>query len=99
MRPTVVTGNIAAMEAELLENLCGLARLRLDAAEKEAFAAKFERLLGFVELVQATELKDVPVVDAAVLELRRDIEQDFSWSTGWKRDYRVPKVIDFEGEG
>jgi Asp-tRNA(Asn)/Glu-tRNA(Gln) amidotransferase C subunit len=87
------------MEAELLENLCGLARLRLDEAEKTAFAAKFGRLLEFVEHVQGAEFDDPPVTDSQVLELRRDIELDFEWPAGWKHDYRVPKVIDFEGEG
>lgn len=87
------------MEAGVLVNLCGLARLRLDDAEKEAFAAKFERLLGFVEHVQTAELDDVSVTDSTVLDLRRDITQDFNWPAGSQHDYRVPKVIDFEGEG
>jgi aspartyl/glutamyl-tRNA(Asn/Gln) amidotransferase C subunit len=89
------------VEAELLENLCALARLRLDAEEKEAFASKFERLLGFVEQVQATSVPGDAgeAHDTPILDLRRDIETDFGWPASWRHDYRVPKVIDFEGEG
>ena len=85
----------------LLDNLCGLARLRLAADEADAFADKFGRLLEFVERTQAYQpaSAEPPHTSAEAVELRKDVELDFAWPEAVRHDYRVPKIIDFEGEG
>jgi Asp-tRNA(Asn)/Glu-tRNA(Gln) amidotransferase C subunit len=85
----------------LLGTLCELSRLRLDADETEAFAEKFAGLLHFVDRVQSYEPQSAapPATAGERLELRGDVERDCAWPRGTIHDYRVPKVIDFEGEG
>jgi Asp-tRNA(Asn)/Glu-tRNA(Gln) amidotransferase C subunit len=85
----------------MLEELCGLARLRLDAAEAEAFSAKFAGLLDFVETIREYEPRstDPPLAPANPLQLRKDTARDFAWQPGLLHSYQVPRVIDFEGEG
>jgi Asp-tRNA(Asn)/Glu-tRNA(Gln) amidotransferase C subunit len=89
------------MDRALLGTLCELSRLRLDAAEADAFAQKFEGLLHFVERVQSYEPQSSapPLTAGSHVELRKDVEAPFPWPAGTVHDYRVPKVIDFEGEG
>jgi Asp-tRNA(Asn)/Glu-tRNA(Gln) amidotransferase C subunit len=89
------------VDRALLGTLCELSRLRLDAAEADAFAEKFSGLLHFVERVQTYQPQsDAPPLTAGEhVELRQDSRRDWPWPAGTKHDYRVPKVIDFEGEG
>ena len=89
------------MDRQTFEKLCGLARLELSADELVEFERKFSRLLGFVEQVRAyTPVTEGPPLTLAErVELRRDTAADFEWPEGFKHDYRVPQIIDFEGGG
>lgn len=89
------------MERDTLEALCGLARLRLDTAETEAFQQKFEGLLNFVERIREYEAQseEPPLTTGSRLEPRPDAPQRFAWPQGTQHEFRVPKIINFEGEG
>jgi aspartyl/glutamyl-tRNA(Asn/Gln) amidotransferase C subunit len=89
------------MDRQTFEKLCELARLELTDAELVEFERKFNRLLGFVEQVQAYTPQSAgpPLTLAERVELRRDNIADFEWPEGFKHDYRVPQIIDFEGGG
>jgi Asp-tRNA(Asn)/Glu-tRNA(Gln) amidotransferase C subunit len=89
------------VDRALLGTLCELSRLRLDANEADAFAEKFSNLLHFVERVQSyTPQTDAPPLTSGEhVELRQDVERNWPWPAGTGHAYRVPKVIDFEGEG
>jgi Asp-tRNA(Asn)/Glu-tRNA(Gln) amidotransferase C subunit len=89
------------MDPHLLTDLCQLARLDLTEEERAGFLSKFESLLHFVETVQAhAETGDgAPLTLIDELVPRRDVPQPFEWPAGWNHEYRVPKVIDFEGAG
>lgn len=84
-----------------LDDLCELARLRLDAGETEAFVQKFEGLLAFVEAIREYEpvSGEPPLTSGERLLPRKDNPQDFAWPRGTRHDYRVPRIINFEGEG
>jgi len=88
------------VDRALLGNLCELSRLRLDADEADAFAEKFSSLLQFVDRVQSyvPQGDGPPLTAGAHVELRPDVEREFEWPPGTMHSYRVPKVIDFEGE-
>jgi Asp-tRNA(Asn)/Glu-tRNA(Gln) amidotransferase C subunit len=88
------------VDRELLDNLCGLARLRLDPPEVAAFAEKFGRLLEFVQRTQSYEPLSTgpPHTSSESLVARKDVEVDFTWPRPASHDYRVPRIIDFEGE-
>lgn len=92
---------IPAVERAALDNLCQLARLRLDDAETEQFAQKFESLLGFVASMQDYQPRSAepPLTSAAHLDLRKDNPQAFPWASGTKHSYQVPMIINFEEEG
>jgi Asp-tRNA(Asn)/Glu-tRNA(Gln) amidotransferase C subunit len=89
------------MDHDLFEHLCGLARLRLDEAEVQEFEAKFARLLEMVESLAAWEPGDAEdaASQAAGLKLRQDTAADYVWPPDTRHSYKVPMIIDFEGEG
>jgi aspartyl/glutamyl-tRNA(Asn/Gln) amidotransferase C subunit len=88
------------VDRNTLDALCQLARLRLDDAETDAFAEKFNGLLSFVERICKYEPNsaDTALSSGAQLMLRKDKPQSFGWSPTTQHDYRVPAVINFEGE-
>jgi Asp-tRNA(Asn)/Glu-tRNA(Gln) amidotransferase C subunit len=91
---------IMHMDLRSLEHLCGLARIELSADEVKEFEGKFKRLIGFVDLLRAYEPRgdeDALAMSGSLL-LREDTEQAFSWPEGTRHNYRVPQIIDFEGE-
>lgn len=89
------------MDRRSFDHLCELARLELQPDELVEFERKFKRLLGFVEQVQNynPESSGPPLTLAERLAPRKDAPRDFPWLEGRKHDYRVPTVIDFEGDG
>jgi aspartyl/glutamyl-tRNA(Asn/Gln) amidotransferase C subunit len=88
------------VDTKTLRHLCALARLELSASEEADFSAKFDRLLAFVEQVRSFDPGDSQAELSAIerLELRRDTPESFAWPEGARHDYRVPQVINFEGE-
>lgn len=93
------------MDPRALQELCDLARLDLSGDERETFSAKFDRLLGFVDAVQAHAARAEGdagseahrgVAEMPALELRADVPSTFEWPDGYLHEYKVPKVIDFE---
>jgi aspartyl/glutamyl-tRNA(Asn/Gln) amidotransferase C subunit len=86
--------------------LCALARIDLTEDEHEEFARKFNRLLDFVDQLLAHRSDDQPSgaqlverqSEAESLLLRRDEAAAFVWPDGFKHDYIVRQVINFEGE-
>ena len=89
------------MDKRSFEHLCTLARMNLDQDEIEEFERKFERLLGFVDHVQAYEPKSEgpPMTLVEKVQLRRDTTEPFDWPESTVHEYHVPKIIDFEGGG
>jgi Asp-tRNA(Asn)/Glu-tRNA(Gln) amidotransferase C subunit len=89
------------VDSATLNELCGLARLRLDAAEAEAFAAKFDGLLAFVDKIREYEPQssEPPLTTGEALRLRPDSALRFKWPDGTHHAFRVPRIINFEGEG
>ena len=88
------------MDHELFKHLCELARLRLDEADEQEFEAKFTRLLEMVDSLAAWEPQD-GTGDSGQgprLQLRSDTAVPFSWPLDTLLDYRVPMIIDFEGD-
>ena len=88
------------MDHELFMHLCGLASLRLDETEVQEFEAKFKRMLEMVDSLAAWEAQD-SAADSRLthgLTLRTDIPVDYVWPQGTVHDYRVPMIIDFEGD-
>ena len=85
----------------MFEHLCELARLELEAEELVEFERKFSSMLHFVEQVQAYEpqTEGAPLALIDRLDLRNDDVQRFDWAQDTRHDYRVPKIIDFEGGG
>jgi Asp-tRNA(Asn)/Glu-tRNA(Gln) amidotransferase C subunit len=88
------------MDRRAFEKLCELARLELSADELAEFEHKFRRLLDFVEQLRAytPRTEGPPLTLADRVELRRDMPQPFDWPEDFVHDYRVPKIIDFEGD-
>ena len=88
------------MDRHTFTHLCQLARLELTDREAGEFEAKFQRLLGFVEkLLEYTPVSTgAPMTLADKLELRRDFIEPFEWPEDTVHNYRVPAVIDFEGD-
>lgn len=88
------------MDHDLFEHLCGLARLRLDEAEVQEFEAKFARLLEMVDSLSTWEAQDSAAADGQMsgLKLRQDVAVDYVWPEGTQHVYKVPMIIDFEGE-
>lgn len=88
------------VEPQTLRQLSALAKLELSAEEEADFSAKFDRLLAFVEQVQAFDPGEAPAELAAVerLDLRRDTPVPFEWPAETRHEYRVPQVINFEGD-
>lgn len=88
------------MDRHTFTHLCQLARLELTDHEVGEFEAKFQRLLGFVDklLEYAPESTGTPMTLADKVELRRDNVEPFDWPEDMVHDYRVPQVIDFEGD-
>lgn len=77
-----------------------LAKLELSTEEEVDFSAKFDRLLAFVEQVKSFDaVRDGKLSALARLDLRRDNPVVFEWPEGTRHDYRVPQVIQTEGEG
>jgi Asp-tRNA(Asn)/Glu-tRNA(Gln) amidotransferase C subunit len=89
------------MDRRSFDHLCELARLELKPDELVEFERKFKRLLGFVEQVQrfTPSSSGPPMTLIERLEPRKDASQAFDWPEGKAHDYRVPTVIDFEGDG
>lgn len=89
------------MDRAAFNHLCILARLELEPAEYTEFEAKFERLLEFVDKVQAYTpvTTGPPMTLAERVDLRRDASAPFDWPEGCVHDYHVPAIIDFEGDG
>jgi len=87
------------MDRRTFDHLCELARLQLSDEEIVEFERKFKSLLRFVEKTQAYEPQadGAPLVMSQRVELRRDTPETFTWPEGQVHDYRVPKIIDFEG--
>jgi Asp-tRNA(Asn)/Glu-tRNA(Gln) amidotransferase C subunit len=88
------------MDAALLDQLCALARIELSPEERDDFRAKFESLLGFVEVVQSYAGSDdqAPLAMLDQLEPRRDVAVQFEWPAGTFHYYRVPQVIAFTND-
>ena len=88
------------MERETLEHLCTLARLQLSAEEIAEFEQKFARLLEFVEQTQYYKPKSEgpPLTLVQQVDLRRDQIVHFDWPDETAHSYRVPRIIDFEGD-
>ncbi|MEZ5339763.1 MAG: hypothetical protein R3F46_16065 [bacterium] len=88
------------MDHELFMHLCNLARLRLDERETADFERKFASMLAMVDSLSRWEPADAGLagVDGG-LQLRPDSVRDYEWPEGTVHDYRVPMIIDFEGEG
>lgn len=86
------------MKREQFEHLCLLARLELEHGEVAEFAAKFDKLLGFVDTIQAYEAEGEgePLVLGSQLGFRTDTKRDFEWPEDFEHDYVVPQVIDFD---
>lgn len=89
------------MDRQTFEHLCTLARLQMSDTEIAEFERKFKSMLQFVEQTQAytPESDAPPLVLKTMVELRRDTIRTFEWPDGTVHDYRVPKIIDFEGGG
>lgn len=89
------------MDRNTFARMCKLARIELTEQERESFEPKFEKLLGFVEIIQQYEpiSSGQPMTLVESLSLRPDIPRHFEWPEGQKQQYQVPKVIDFDGEG
>ncbi len=88
------------MDHELFKHLCELARLRLDEREAQDLERKFNRMLEMVDSLAAWEPQDSTLSSAAGgLQLRPDIARDYEWPEATKHEFRVPMIIDFEGEG
>jgi Asp-tRNA(Asn)/Glu-tRNA(Gln) amidotransferase C subunit len=88
------------MQDALLDQLCALARIQLNAGEREDFKAKFEGLLAFVEQVQTYAAAGEEVHSSELgmhgeLTPRRDVPVEFEWPARTVHDYRVPQVIAF----
>jgi Asp-tRNA(Asn)/Glu-tRNA(Gln) amidotransferase C subunit len=88
------------MDRAALEHLCALSRLQLSADELIEFERKFARLLEFVEITQYYEPKSEgpPLTLLPQVDLRRDHSSPFEWPDSAAHDYRVPQIIDFEGD-
>jgi len=88
------------MEHQLFEHLCELARLELREDEREEFERKFERLVGFVEHIQAysPQTGQPPLTLVEKVELRRDTVSRFEWPGEVDHEYHVPQIIDFSEE-
>lgn len=88
------------VDTRTLRHLCALAKLELAASEEADFSAKFDRLLAFVEQVQSSEPGTGEAVLSAIekVELRSDLPRAFTWPDGFLHDYRVPLVINTDGE-
>ena len=86
------------MKREQFEHLCWLARLELEPGQQAEFAAKFERLLGFVDAIQSYEAEEggEPLVLGTQLTFRGDTRKRFEWPEEFEHDYTVPQVIDFD---
>ena len=87
------------MDHKLFLHLCELARLRLDDQEAQDLERKFNRMLEMVDSLAAWEPRDSKSAgDGKGLELRQDIVRAYEWPEGTKHSYRVPTIIDFEGD-
>jgi Asp-tRNA(Asn)/Glu-tRNA(Gln) amidotransferase C subunit len=86
------------MKREQFDHLCWLARLELEPGETSEFAAKFDKLLGFVDDIKgfAAEGDDEPLVLGSQLAFRSDTRRQFEWPEGFEHDYSVPQIIDFD---
>lgn len=89
------------MDRRQLDHLCTLARLQLADDEISEFERKFTRLMGFVEAIKAyqPQTKGEPLALKESVDLRLDNKQGFNWPKGSAHDYKVPRIIDFEGGG
>jgi Asp-tRNA(Asn)/Glu-tRNA(Gln) amidotransferase C subunit len=89
------------MDRRQLDHLCTLARLHLADDEIAEFERKFTRLLVFVEAIQAyqPQTEGAPLTLKESVGLRLDTKRGFSWPEGTAHDYKVPRIIDFEGGG
>jgi len=78
-----------------------LARLQLSPDELVEFERKFARLLEFVEKTQEyqPQSEGPPLTLLPHVDLRRDHSSPFDWPAEAAHDYRVPRIIDFEGGG
>lgn len=65
------------------------------------FERKFRSMLKFVEQAQGytPQSDEPPLTMKDKVDLRRDTVSGFKWPDGQVHDYRVPKIIDFEGGG
>ncbi|MCB1220926.1 MAG: hypothetical protein H7A35_12330 [Planctomycetales bacterium] len=88
------------MDHDLFLHLCGLARLRLDEREAADFERKFNSMLKMVDSLNQWEPQDSKLagIDGG-LQLRPDKVVEYVWPEGTVHDYRVPTIIDFEGDG
>lgn len=88
------------MDHKLFLHLCELARLRLDEREMKDFEQKFSRMLEMVDSLAQWEPEDSKLASVeGGLELRPDRPESYEWPEGTVHDYRVPTIIDFEGDG
>ena len=90
---------------ELVERIAELARLRFSAEELESFAEQFQRIVGFVQVLQQLELEGVePLTHVVEVEnaLREDepresLPREEALRNAPRHDgvfFRVPKVIE-----
>ncbi|MCH7473002.1 hypothetical protein IIA79_08645 [bacterium] len=88
------------MKRHEFEHLCQLTRLELGEDEFAEFERKFSRLLGFVEMVQEYEAdsSEAPLALVEKVELREDRAVRCDWPEEFAHDYRVPRIIAFDGE-
>ena len=89
------------MDRNIFDRMCKLARIELTEQEQANFEPKFEKLLGFVDVIQKYEPsgKTQPMTLVESLILRPDLPRAFEWPEGQKQHFQVPQIIDFEGEG
>lgn len=95
----------STVDKAAVKQLCTLARIDLSASEEEEFATKFNSLLSFVEQLLAYNSPDAPSEAEKAerasaehqLELRLDKPSPFVWPEGSEHNYRVRRVINFEG--
>ncbi len=67
---------MSRIKPEEVKEIANLARLRLDEAEIQRMAAELDGILGYIETVQALDLKDVEPMTHAVpfaMPLRDDV--------------------------
>ena len=92
------------IDSELVDKVAALANLEFDTAEKEAFAAQFAEILGFVEQLSEVDTSGVDAVDIhgrpdnvlADDRLHMPLEREQALANAPERNgefFLVPKVL------